>query len=112
MAKTIVVTDETFEDLVLKAELPTLVDFWAVWCGPCKMIGPMLEEIAADYEGKLVVAKLDVETNSVTTIQYGVMNIPTLILFKGGQPVERIMGARPKEKLLPVLKPHLMGGQS
>lgn len=112
MAKTIVVTDETFEDLVLKAELPTLVDFWAVWCGPCKMIGPMLEEIAAEYEGKLVVAKLDVETNSVTTIQYGVMNIPTLILFKSGQPVERIMGARPKGKLLPVLKPHLMSGQS
>lgn len=107
MAKSIVVTDETFEELVLKAELPTLVDFWAVWCGPCKVIGPILDEIAAEYGGRLVVAKVDVDTSPLSPGRYGVMSIPTLILFKGGQPVERITGLRPKEKLLPILTPHL-----
>jgi thioredoxin 1 len=110
VAKSIVVTDETFEESVIKAEQPVLVDFWAVWCGPCKMIGPVLDEIAVEYEGKLVVAKLDVDTSPLAPGQYGVMSIPTLILFKGGRPVERIMGFRPKEKLLPVLKPHLSQG--
>jgi thioredoxin 1 len=107
VGKSIVVTDDTFGELVLKAEQPVLVDFWAVWCHPCKMIGPILEDIAAEQAGKLVVAKLDVDTSPLAAGQYGVMSIPTLILFKGGQPVERITGFRPKEKLLPLLKPHL-----
>jgi thioredoxin 1 len=107
VAKSIVVTDDTFEELVIKAELPTLVDFWAVWCGPCKMIGPIVEEIATEYAGRLVVAKLDVDSHPMAPGQYGVMSIPTLILFKGGQPVERITGFRPKDKLLPILKPHI-----
>jgi len=107
MAKPIEVTDKTFDELVLKAQVPTAVDFWAVWCGPCKMIAPVLEEIAQEYSGKLQVAKLDVDQNGASAMQYGVMSIPTLILFKGGQPVERIIGFMPKEKLLSKLDPHL-----
>ena len=107
MAKPAEVTDQTFEEAVLKAKLPTVVDFWAVWCGPCKMIAPALEEIAAEYDGKLQVLKLDVDHNNQSAMQYGVMSIPTLILFKNGQPVERIVGFMPKEKLLKRLTPHL-----
>jgi thioredoxin 1 len=107
MAKPIEVTDKTFDELVLKAQVPTAVDFWAVWCGPCKMIAPVLEEIAQEYNGKLQVAKVDVDQNGASAMQYGVMSIPTLILFKGGQPVERIIGFMPKEKLLSKLEPHL-----
>ena len=107
MAKPIEVTDQTFEDLVLKADLPTLVDFWAVWCGPCKMIAPVLEEIAQEYEHQVQVTKLDVDHNNDSAFKYGVMSIPTLILFKDGQPAERIVGYMPKEKLLQRLKPHL-----
>jgi thioredoxin 1 len=107
MAKPIEVTDQTFEDVVLKSDLPTLVDFWAVWCGPCKMIAPVLEEIAQEYEGQVLVTKLDVDHNNDSAFKYGVMSIPTLILFKDGQPAERIVGYMPKEKLLLRLKPHL-----
>ena len=107
MGKPIEVTDKTFEEMVLNAELPTAVDFWAVWCGPCKMIAPVLEEIAGEYAGQLQIAKLDVDTNNATAYQYGVMSIPTLILFKEGQAVERIVGNMPKEKLLAKLTPHI-----
>jgi thioredoxin 1 len=107
MTKPVVVTDDTFEDVVLMADLPTVVDFWAVWCGPCKMIAPVLEEIAAEYDGQLQVAKLDVDHNNQSAMQYGVMSIPTLIVFKGGQPVERIVGFMPKAKLLSKITPHL-----
>ena len=107
MAKPFVVTDDTFEEAVLKADLPTLVDFWAVWCGPCKMIAPVLEEIGGEYDGQVQIAKLDVDHNNQSAFQYGVMSIPTLILFKGGEPVERIVGFMPKEKLLSKLTPHL-----
>jgi thioredoxin 1 len=107
MAKPFEVTDQTFEDVVLKAELPTVVDFWAVWCGPCKMIAPVLEEISQEYDGQLQVAKLDVDHNNESAFKYGVMSIPTLILFKDGQPAERIVGFMPKEKLLQRIKPHL-----
>jgi len=107
MAKPIEVTDKTFEDVVLKADLPTVVDFWAVWCGPCKLIAPVLEQLAAEQSGHLQVAKLDVDKNGVTTDQYDVRGIPTLILFKDGQPVERIVGFMPKEKLMAKLKPFL-----
>lgn len=107
MAKPIEVTDKTFEQAVLQAEVPTVVDFWAVWCGPCKMIAPILEEIAQEYEGKIKVTKLDVDHNNESAMKYGVMSIPTLILFKNGQPVERIVGFMPKEKLLVKITPHL-----
>jgi thioredoxin 1 len=107
MGKPFVVTDETFESVVLRAEVPTAVDFWAVWCGPCKMIAPVLEEIVEEYEGQLQVVKLDVDQNGESAMKYGVMSIPTLILFKDGQEVERVVGFLPKHKLLDKLTPHL-----
>ena len=107
MTKPFEVTDATFEEAVLNADTPVLVDFWAVWCGPCKMIAPALEEIAVEYKEDLQVAKLDVDHNGETAMNYGVMGIPTLILFKGGEEAERIVGFMPKEKLLSRLTPHL-----
>jgi thioredoxin 1 len=106
MAKPIEVTDQTFNQIVLQAELPIVVDFWAVWCGPCKMIAPALEQIAEEYEDQIGVAKLDVDYNNETAMKYGVMSIPTLILFKNGEPMERIIGFLPKEKLVAKLQPH------
>ena len=102
-----VVTDETFNSEVLKADKPTLVDFWAIWCGPCRMVAPVVDEIAREQGEKLKVMKLDVDENENTAMTYGVMSIPTLILFKGGQPVERIVGFRPKGDLEKKILPHL-----
>jgi thioredoxin len=109
MATTIVITDDTFDTEVLKSNKPVLVDFWAEWCGPCKAIEPILEEIAGKYAGKLVVARLDTEANLDQVMNHGVMGLPTLILFKQGKPVERITGAVTKEKLLGMIAPHLIG---
>jgi thioredoxin 1 len=107
MAKPFEVTDATFEESVLNADMPVLVDFWAVWCGPCKMIAPALEEIAEEYQDQVQVAKLDVDHNGQTAMNYGVMGIPTLILFKDGEEAERLVGFMPKEKLISRLAPHL-----
>ena len=107
MAKPIQVTDQTFDDTVINAEQLILVDFWAEWCGPCKMIAPVLEELATELEGQLVIGKLDVDENPDTSAAYGVLSIPTLLLFKGGEPVDRIVGAQPKAQLLKRLQPHL-----
>ncbi|MEU4119434.1 thioredoxin [Kitasatospora sp. NPDC028055] len=97
---TTTVTDTTFKTDVLESDKPVLVDFWATWCGPCRQVAPLLEEIAAEHGEKLTVAKLDVDANQVTAAEYNVISIPTLILFKGGQPVKQITGARPKAALL------------
>lgn len=105
--KTFAVTDGSFQDDVLGSDTPVLVDFWAEWCGPCKMIAPIVEQLSEEYDGKLKVAKLDADANMETMQQYGIMGIPTLILFKGGQPVERVQGFRPKEDILSKLEPHL-----
>ncbi len=100
MANTVTVTDKTFADDVLTSEKPVLVDFWATWCGPCKMVAPVLEEIAAENGEKLTIAKLDIDANPNTARDYQVMSIPTLILFQGGKPVKQIVGAKPKAALL------------
>ena len=93
------ITDVSFEDDVLKANAPVLVDFWAPWCGPCKMVAPVLDELARDYDGKVEVVKLNVDENPDTTQKYGVRGIPTLILFKGGQIEEQVVGAVSKAQL-------------
>lgn len=90
------VTDADFKTQVLESKTPVLVDFWAAWCGPCRMIAPFVEEIARDYAGKVVVAKMDTDANPQTPMQYGIMGIPTLIIFKNGQEADRIVGAVPK----------------
>jgi len=97
---TVAVSDDSFAETVLKSATPVLVDFWAAWCGPCKMIAPVLEEIAAEKAGVLRVAKIDVDANPATARDYQVVSIPTLILFKNGQPVRRIVGAKGKAALL------------
>ena len=96
---TIPVTDETFEDEVLKAEQPVLIDYWAEWCGPCKMIAPVLEEIAEDYAGRLKVAKLNIDENPATPPKYGIRGIPTLMLFKNGSVEATKVGAVSKSQL-------------
>jgi thioredoxin 1 len=98
MGKAIVLTDANF-DSVINSEKPVLVDFWAEWCGPCKMIGPLVEELAGDYEGKAVIAKLNVDENPNVTARFGVRNIPTLLVFKKGQVVDKQIGAVPKSVL-------------
>ncbi|HBG3081469.1 TPA: thioredoxin [Staphylococcus aureus] len=99
------VTDADFDSKVESGV--QLVDFWATWCGPCKMIAPVLEELAADYEGKADILKLDVDENPSTAAKYEVMSIPTLIVFKDGQPVDKVVGFQPKENLVEVLDKHL-----
>ncbi|MEX2513929.1 MAG: thioredoxin [Cyclobacteriaceae bacterium] len=98
MAKAIEITDTNFDE-IMKSDQPVLVDFWAEWCGPCKMIGPIVEELAGDYEGKAVVAKLDVDSNPDVTSKFGVRSIPTLLIFKGGKVVDKQVGAVPKSVL-------------
>ena len=99
-AATVTVTDDSFADDVLSSTTPVLVDFWATWCGPCRMVAPFLEEIAAEKAGSLTVAKVDVDANPGTARDFQVVSIPTLILFKDGQPVKRIVGAKGKAALL------------
>ena len=91
------VTDANFEEVVLNSDKPVLVDFWAAWCGPCRMVGPIIEEISNDYEGKAIVGKVDVDANQEFAAKYGVRNIPTVLVFKNGEVVARQVGVAPKQ---------------
>ncbi|MEU4741356.1 thioredoxin [Actinosynnema sp. NPDC023658] len=97
---TVVTSAKTFADDVLTSEKPVLVDFWATWCGPCKMVAPVLEEIATEHADKITVAKLDIDANPSIARDYQIMSVPTMILFQGGKPVKQIVGAKPKAALL------------
>lgn len=99
MAKPVVVNEQTFDGEVLKSNLPVLVDFWAEWCGPCRLIAPVVEEIASEYSGRVKVAKVDVDVNQNLAIRYGIMSIPTLGVFRGGEMIDRIVGYMPKAEL-------------
>jgi len=101
------ITDANFEAEVLKADLPVLIDFWAEWCGPCRMLGPVIDEIAGELKGKLKVGKVDIDNNNGIAAQFGIQSIPTLMLFVNGKAVENLLGARPKAQILSVLTPHL-----
>src|SRR5579864_9305014 len=101
------VTDANFDADVLKADKPVLVDFWATWCGPCRAIAPIVEELAKDYQGKVKIGKMDVDANSATPMRYKVTGIPTLLVFKGGQVVEQLVGYRPKDAIAQALNKHI-----
>ena len=100
-------TDGNFEQLVLNSELPVIVDFWAEWCGPCRMVGPIVEEVGNDYDGKAVVAKVDVDSNPGITAKYGIRNIPTILFFKNGEVADKQVGAVPKSTIVSKLEPLL-----
>ena len=107
MADVNYVTEESFDAEVLESDLPVLVDFTAVWCGPCKMIAPMIDELAEDWLGKVNIYKMDVDTSPTIPLKYNVMGVPSLILFKNGEIAARITGFRPKKQLITTFEPHL-----
>ena len=104
MSDILEVTDDTFEAEIVNSNIPAMVDFWAAWCGPCKMVAPVVEELAQEYDGKIKIAKMDVDQNRQTPAKFGIRNIPTLILFKGGEVAQTIIGAQPKSSIEQELK--------
>ena len=107
MSNALAATDQNFESQVLQSDVPVLVDFWAAWCGPCRMVAPIVEELASEYAGRLRVAKVDVDQNPEISTRYGIRSIPSLYLFKGGQVVETIIGALPKQQILKRIEGHI-----
>jgi thioredoxin 1 len=101
------ITDSNFDEIVLKSDKPVLVDFWAEWCGPCRVVGPVVEELSKDYEGRAVVGKVDVDSNPNISMRYGIRNIPTLLVFKNGEIVDKQVGAVPKNVLAQKLNAQL-----
>lgn len=93
------INDQNFEELVMKSDKPVVLDFWAVWCGPCRMIGPLVEEMSNEYGDKAVIGKVDVDSNNVISMKYGIRNIPTVLFIKNGEVVDKVVGAVPKETL-------------
>ncbi len=107
MAKPLEITDTVYQQEVIDADKPVLVDFWAPWCGPCRIVGPVLAEIAEEQDARVKIVKVNVDENQQYAGQLGVFNIPTMVLYKGGQPVEKIVGALPKQQILARIEPHL-----
>ncbi len=105
--KYLVATDQNFKKEILESDKVALVDFWAAWCGPCQMLGPVIEELAGDYEGKAVIAKLNVDENPGTASQYGIRSIPSLLVFKNGQVVDQMLGALPKNQIAKKIDEHI-----
>ena len=101
------VTDQNFEEEVVKADVPTIVDFWAPWCGPCHRVHPILEEIAREHEGRLKVTKLDIDENRETAARFAIMSIPTVLLFQNGEVVEKIIGAQPREEFFKIVEKYV-----
>ena len=101
------ITDQSFQETVLNSDKPVLVDFWAAWCGPCRMLGPIVEEISHDFEGKAIVGKVDVDNNQQVSMDYGIRNIPTVLIFKNGEVVDKLVGVSPKEVIAQKLQAHL-----
>jgi thioredoxin 1 len=107
VADVIEITDDNFDEQVLQASIPVLVDLWAEWCNPCRMVTPIIEELAEEYEGQIKVGKLDVDTSPATPVRYGVQGIPTVFLFKGGKEAGRIVGARPRAQFVSLIEENL-----
>jgi thioredoxin 1 len=107
MGNTVAITDQNFESEVIQSNVPVLIDFWATWCGPCKTIAPHIDQIAVENNGRLKVGKLDVDQNIEVSTRFGIQGIPTLLLFKGGEVVEKLVGAHPKAAILAKIQPHL-----
>ncbi len=110
MSGTIRITDDNFENEVTSSKVPVLVDFWAEWCGPCRTLGPIVEEISEEYRDRLKVGKLNVDENQKSTYRFGIRSIPTLIIFKDGEPVDKIIGALPKSHIIKVIEGALRNG--
>lgn len=107
MGKYVLLNDSNFEQEVINSDVPVLVDFWAEWCAPCRLIAPLVEQLAEEYQGKLKVGKLDVDNNPQVSMKYSIRSIPTLLIFKNGEPVEQIIGAVPKQTIVEKLAPYL-----